>query len=385
MIKKFNLGVDVLTIAKQRIINSFKNKQDVTLSLSGGKDSIVLSELMYRLAKSGEIDPKRIEVIFVDEEAVYPSVDEVMKSWRIKWLSLGSKFSWFAMEYKHFNCFNLLQNDESFICWDETKKDSWVRPKPTFAISHHPLFTPREQSYQDFLTRYCSGRVNSVGLRVSESFRRRNAIAQSKGNNYVYPIYDWYDSDIWRYIRDSKVEFPDAYLFMYQIGLTKKNLRISQFFSIDTARSLVQMTEFYPELFNKILKREPNAYLATLYWDTEMFRKTEKTVKPNEDGTVEVRDSNYYKMKIFELLKNNAFFITPSQKDTQKQMKKFFTKHGTIITGLRETHAKRIFQFMYEIAYGGDPKGRSSQALLNQLFHFVKVEETERRKKSNGK
>jgi hypothetical protein len=40
---------------------------------------------------------------------------------------------------------------------------------------------------------------------------------------------------------------------------------------------------------------------------------------------------------------------------------------------------------MYEIAYGGDPKGRSSQALLNQLFHFVKVEETERRKKSNGK
>jgi predicted phosphoadenosine phosphosulfate sulfurtransferase len=237
----------------------------------------------------------------------------------------------------------------------------------------------RYESYQEFLTRYASNRINIVGLRTSESFRRRNGIANSKGNNFVYPIYDWRDSDVWRYIKDFKVEFPDAYLFMYQIGLSKRMLRISQFFSIDTARSLVQMAEFYPNLFDRIIKREPNAYLATLYWDTEIFRKAEQVSKPNEDGTFENKDSEYYKKKFIELLSNNAFFITDSSKKTQNQFKKFYFNHGATINQLEEKNRKTVFKEMYETVYGGDPKTRRYQTIMNTLFSLVKKEYSQKK------
>ncbi len=380
MIKFFPLEDNVLVAAKKRIKNSFSNNVGVVLSLSGGKDSIVLCDLVYKMCKTGEIDKSLLEVVFVDEEAVYPSVEKVMKDWRVKWLSIGVKFTWFAIQCKHFNCFNQLQNDETFICWDETKRDSWVRPMPEFAVTGHPYFYPREETYQSFLKKYCASRIALVGIRVSESFRRRNAIATAKGNNYFYPIYDWFDSDIWLYIKENKLDFPDAYMFMYQIGITKKFLRISQFFSVDTAKSLVQMTEFYPDLFNKILKREPNAYLATLYFDTEMFRKSQKgkvggIIQEEGDEQI-VADSKYYKQEAFKLLNDDSAFTTPTQKKTQRKLKSFLMKFGVQIEGLREAHKYRIYKGAYDTAYGGDPKERSYQALINQLFSFMKMEET---------
>ena len=41
-------------------------------------------------------------------------------------------------------------------------------------------------------------------------------------------------------------------------------------FSIDTARNLVKMDEYYPGLMERITRREPNAYLAALYWDSSI-------------------------------------------------------------------------------------------------------------------
>jgi hypothetical protein len=169
-------------------------------------------------------------------------------------------------------------------------------------------------------------------------------------------------------------------MFMYQIGITKKFLRISQFFSVDTAKSLVQMTEFYPDLFNKILKREPNAYLATLYFDTEMFRKSQKSkvggIIQEEGETPVIADSKYYKQEAFKLLNNNSMFNSPSQKKTQRKLKSFLMKFGVQIEGLKEGHKYRIYKGCYDTAYGGDPKERSYQSILNQLFSFMKMEET---------
>lgn len=58
---------------------------------------------------------------------------------------------------------------------------------------------------------------------------------------------------------------PDIYLYLWQAGTRKGQLRVSQFFSVDTARSLVKMNEYYPDLMERVTRREPNAYLAALY------------------------------------------------------------------------------------------------------------------------
>ena len=145
--------IDVVKAARQRIVNVFSNGLTVYMSFSGGKDSLCLANLVVDLINEGKIDKSRLQVIFIDEEAIFSCVEETVKEWRLKFLSMGVPFYWYCLEVKHFNCFNQLENDESFICWDSTKEDSWVRRPPAFAIRSHTLLKPREETYQSFTAR----------------------------------------------------------------------------------------------------------------------------------------------------------------------------------------------------------------------------------------
>ena len=217
--KRMPIGIDVVTAARQRIKNVFENTKPVTLSFSGGKDSLCLEHLTYELCLSGEIDKSKLTIIFFDEEAIYPCVERIVKVSREKWLSIGVRFNWYSMEYKHFNCLNSLTNDETFICFDRTKKDRWVRDPPSFAIRNHPLLVPGKDSYQSwFLKVYRRHFISMVALRASESIQRVHAIFTSNidRTGKVYPIYDWTDKDVWKYIYDNNIEFPEAYMYMFQ-------------------------------------------------------------------------------------------------------------------------------------------------------------------------
>lgn len=358
MIKKFYIDVDVVTAARQRIKNIFNTSPVVELSLSGGKDSICLNDLIFKMCQSGEVDKSKLVVDFIDEEAIYPCVERIVKNIRLQWLTLGVEFRWWCIEVKHFNCFNQLSNDESFICWDRYKQDVWIRPKPKFALTDHPLLNKRKDTYQAFLPRLNQGRTQMIGVRVAESVQRMKNLANRKSNESMFPIYDWTDKDVWRYIKDNGLDIPEAYMYMYQVGLGKDKMRISQFFSIDTARSLVQMCEFYPDLFNKICKREPNAYLAMLYYDTELFRRQKQNKQAQKDEDVD------YKAKTLELLNNDAFFTTKSQKATQKNIKRLVVLHSALLTN-------KIYKQMYNTLIGGDPKNRNFRALYTQIFGTV--------------
>ena len=50
--------------------------------------------------------------------SVLNRMDEKVREWRKKFMLIGAKFEWFCLEVKHYNCFNELSNDETFICWD---------------------------------------------------------------------------------------------------------------------------------------------------------------------------------------------------------------------------------------------------------------------------
>ena len=109
-------------------------KRQVFFSFSGGKDSLCVAQLIVNLANRGEIDMKQLTVQFIDEEAIFPCMEDMTKKWRRIFMMMGAKFEWYCVEVKHFNCFNKLSNDETFICWDSTKQDVWVRQPPSFAI-----------------------------------------------------------------------------------------------------------------------------------------------------------------------------------------------------------------------------------------------------------
>ena len=124
-------NIDVVKAAEIRVKNIFNNRLPVYLSFSAGKDSICLAQVVYSLIQRGEIDPKQLTVHFVDEEAIFPCMEQSAKEWRTKFMLMGAKFIWYCVEVRHYNCFNQLSNDESFVCWDRYKKDVWVRKPPS--------------------------------------------------------------------------------------------------------------------------------------------------------------------------------------------------------------------------------------------------------------
>ena len=359
MIVTRELMTDVLTASRQRIQNIFSNDKPVYLSFSGGKDSIVLAHITIELGRAGKIDLHRLRVEFIDEEAIFPCVERTVMEWRERFLLLGARFDWYCLEVCHYSCLNQLENDESFICWDRTKSDSWVRQPPHFAIRSHPLLRPRVDSYQQFLERISDG-PHMTGVRMFESIQRRSSLARKYGSYTrckTEPIYDWYDSDVWYYLKKNDIAIPEAYLHLYQIGVQNQRLRISQFFSIDTAFTLSRLNEFYPALMDSILRREPNAYIVSLYWDSEMFRR--RTGARKQIGEVETN----YREKVLSLLSDvEQNFKSKIMKETAIEIKRLLIRCSGHMS-------EKTFKQTYDVLLAGDPKRRTIRALFTRIFH----------------
>ena len=54
--------MDVLTAARERIKNVFNTAPKIYLSFSGGKDSIVLSDIIYKMCLAMQIDRRKLVV-----------------------------------------------------------------------------------------------------------------------------------------------------------------------------------------------------------------------------------------------------------------------------------------------------------------------------------
>lgn len=364
-IKRLAASIDVVKAAKIRIRNVFRNGLPVYMSFSGGKDSLCLAQLVMNLIQAGEINPAQLTVQFIDEEAIFPCIDEKVREWRKKFMLVGAKFEWFCLEVKHYNCFNELSSDETFICWDRYKKDVWVRQPPSFAIRNHPLLRPRTDAYQDFLPRISSDGVTITGIRTAESVQRLQNIARTTragktitSRQQIFPLYDWTNNDVWLYLFRERIDIPDIYLFLWQSGTQKRQLRVSQFFSVDTAKSLVKMNEYYPDLMERVVNREPNAYLAALYWDSEMFGRNTVARKKNEKGKAE-KD---YKAALLELFSDmDGNFRTEHKRYIADRYRQFFMRVSVIADN-------KDYKEIYEGLISGDPKMRTYRALYQRIY-----------------
>ncbi len=363
-VKRVKSSLDIVTAAKQRIKNVFANGVPVYMSFSGGKDSIVLADLVYKLIQAGEINPALLTVLFIDEEAIFDCIEETTKLWRKKFMLAGAKFQWWCIEVKHFSCLNELSSDEYFVCWDSHKRDVWVRQPPPFAIRNHPRLNARKDSYQSFLPRVTGDGIMMTGVRAAESIQRLQYMAAAgvggKGitkTNTIYPVYDWKTVDVWLYLRNERVDIPVVYQQMYQAGINRNQLRVSQFFSVDTVPSLVHLAEYDPSLMERVLRREPNAYIAVLYWDSEMFHRSTK--KRRE---LEGEDTKDYRALLKDILfvRQKEIFNTASKANVAAQYRKLFIR----LDGMARP---RDYRKMYEGLMAGDPKLRTLRAIYQDI------------------
>lgn len=352
-----DLQCNVVEAAERRVYEAFQRNKTIQLSFSGGKDSICMSDIVIKTMQKYGISFERLMVVFFDEEAIYPDVEKIVLEWRSKFMSLGAKFYWFCLPIKHYNCCNKLENDESFICWEPGKESIWVRQMPKFAIRNHTSFRTG-MTYQAFGEKVFKDIPQMVGLRMAESLQRRSAISSMTKSTYLYPLYDWKDSDIWLYIQRTGLQIPMTYIYLYKVGVALNKLRISQFFSIDTIKSLPKVMEFYPDLYERILKREPNADLVMLYWDTDMFRSSK------QDQKFDLADNKDYKAMFISEMKKAA--INPDDYPGYDLAKKVYSRTN-------EATTEKTFKKMYQMLIAGDPKKRTYRVLIGDIYRDTQI------------
>ena len=275
---------DVLTASRERISEVFDNFERIYVAFSGGKDSSVMFHLVMEEAVKRGV---RVAVMFIDFEAQYSETIEHVK----EMLDMYS-----ANVDPHWICVPLLLRnavtnyEPRWVCWDETKKDIWIREKPVVhkGVNDYPFCVPKME-FEEFIVLfgewYGQGKLTAgfIGIRAQESLHRYCAIATLEKRDMmfndrrwttkivdsvynVYPIYDWLTEDIWRF----HATFPDKphneiYDRMHMAGVKISQQRLCQPFGDDQRRGLWLYHILEPQTWFKLVARVNGANSGSLY------------------------------------------------------------------------------------------------------------------------
>lgn len=283
MSKKIYTDQSVLEASRQRISKVFDDFEKIYISYSGGKDSTVMTHLVIAEAAKRN---RKVGLLIIDLEAQYSEtikhIENVCKKYKDH-----IDLHWFCGEL-------LLRNGVSdfepkWSCWDETKKDIWVREKPALAsdLSQYDFYVPNME-FEEFMVLFgkwyageqmCAG---FIGIRSDESLHRYRAITSEKNGlmhkGYkwttmltknlfnVYPIYDWRTEDIWVFhMKNEHLEYNKIYDMMTRAGVKFSNQRLCQPFGDDQKKGLWLYHLLEPDTWAKLLNRVSGVNSGALY------------------------------------------------------------------------------------------------------------------------
>jgi predicted phosphoadenosine phosphosulfate sulfurtransferase len=291
MRKQVYINKNVLEQARQRVAYVFDEFENIVVSVSGGKDSTVLA---YLVLSEANRRGRKVGVFFLDEEVVYDStveqVDHLMSIFPENTVRL-----WFQIEFYLTNAASL--SEAQLKCWEAGKHKLWMRPKRADSIKFPPWDRDHETvrdknkgfGFYDALENFQNSRKNTaffVGLRATESPNRWRAVAKNpghkdifwctagkKGNVSFYPLYDWNFHDIWKYIYDEKLKYSRIYDYMYKKGMGLQEIRVSSLIHEKSFKSLVELPEFEPKTYDRLLGRVKGISIGHIYGkDNKMLR-----------------------------------------------------------------------------------------------------------------
>jgi predicted phosphoadenosine phosphosulfate sulfurtransferase len=273
----------VLEASKERISLTFDNFQNIYISFSGGKDSSVMTHLVLAEAKKRN---RKVCLLIIDLEAQYNDTISHIEQ-MIEMYKDNIHLHWVCAELLLRNAVSNYQ--PRWVCWDEEKKDVWVRNKPKYAsdLTQYNFYQPKME-FEEFMVIfgewYCKGEncAAFIGIRSDESLHRYRAITSRKDglmfNNWkwstkvsnklfnIYPIYDWRTEDIWVFHSKFK-ELPHNKVYdkMMMAGVKISQQRLCQPYGDDQRRGLWLYHIIEPETWYKLIARVNGVNSGALY------------------------------------------------------------------------------------------------------------------------
>lgn len=351
-IKKYQED-NVLQASKKRVKEIFDNFEKIYISFSGGKDSTLMTHLVLEEAiKRNRI----VGLLIIDLEAQYKdTIDHMMKM--IELYKDNIDLYWCCLPL-------LLRNAVSnyeprWCCWEEEKKDVWVREMPDFAKTEkdYPFFIPKME-FEEFMVLfgrwYAEDKLTAacVGIRADESLHRYMAIASDKEglmhndlkwttkiakNLYnVYPIYDWKTEDIWVYHGKYRDKIHnEIYDKMSMAGVKISQQRLCQPYGDDQRRGLWLYHILEPETWYKVVARVNGANSGALYiQENGNMTGYNKITKPNGHTwqsfcnlllkTMPIKTQKHYKLRFKKFIagwQDRGYKTIPDESPSELEVK----------------------------------------------------------------
>lgn len=288
MIREFTKQ-NVYDALLERLKLIFEEFDNIYISFSGGKDSGLLLNLVMDYQKNHFTD-KKIGVFHQDFEAQYTVTTEYVERTfeRIKtqvepyWVCLPMATRTALSSYEMF-----------WYPWDDTRKESWVRPMPdkeyVINLERNPISTYRYRMHQEDLARqfgrwyrmiHGGGKtVCLLGMRADESLQRYSGFLNKKygykGECWISrlfkdvwcasPIYDWSAEDVWHANYLFNYDYNRLYDLYYMAGLKVSQMRVASPFNDYSKDSLNLYRVIDPEIWVKLVGRVQGANFACIY------------------------------------------------------------------------------------------------------------------------
>jgi predicted phosphoadenosine phosphosulfate sulfurtransferase len=279
--KKKYKNDSVLIASKKRISFVFDNFEKIIVSFSGGKDSTVMTHLILDEAIKRN---RKVFLFFLDWECQFDLTIEHIENIFMKYKDNIIPY-WIAIPIRTWN--GCSQFEPEWVCWDENKKDLWIREKHELSIKNKKYFSfyYENMMFEEFtplFAKWISENeqcANFIGLRSVESLNRYRLLVRDRPNykgckwstNVIdnvwnfYPIYDWETKDDWVYFYKEKKEYNKLYDRMYQAGLSIHQMRIDEPFGDTQRRGLWLYQIIEPKTWSKMVLRVSGANNGNIY------------------------------------------------------------------------------------------------------------------------
>lgn len=259
-----NLPSTVLDAALARIRWLFDEFTNVSVSVSGGKDSTVTTELALTVARERGRLPLR--VWWLDQECEFEhTVAYQRRLFDRPDISPG----WYQVPFLLSNA-TTHGHDYWHHVWGEDEAHLWVRPKEPDAI-HSNTFGA--EHFHDLLSAIgdheSPGGVVLTGMRAEESPHRRMSLrgqpvhkwatwgSKTGRRNHITmgPIFDWTYRDIWKAIHEHGWDHNRLYDWMHRYGIPAQQMRVSNYHHETAVHSLFWLQEVEPETWERAVAR----------------------------------------------------------------------------------------------------------------------------------